>query len=51
MVKLKRKTDGEVLDCTVILDGRDLMAIYWDGHSWTSEGIDNFIPATIGIDY
>lgn len=51
MRKLKRKSDGKIFDCNVILDGRDLIAVYWDGISWTSERLDNFEPAIPGNDY
>lgn len=67
MIKLKRKSNGEVLDCTVI-EGRasygweashnwgarvGLFAVYFDKlqHKWKKETLENFEPAVAGIDY
>ena len=50
MQKLKRKSDGKVFDCSIVLDGRDLVVVYWE-NSWTHSRLDNFEPAVSGIDY
>ena len=51
MIKLKKKSDGNVYDCSILLDGRDMAAVYWDGISWTVEALSNFVPAAPAIDY
>lgn len=50
MLKLKRKSDGKVFDCSMVLDGRDLVVVYWE-NGWTSSRIDYFEPAEPGVDY
>ena len=62
MAKLKRKSNGEVLDCTII-EGRasynwdnarvGLFAVYFDKlqHRWKKEMLENFEPAVAGIDF
>ncbi len=51
MRKLKKSSNGKVYDCNIILNGRDLMAVYWDGFSWKAELLFNFEPAIPGNDY
>ena len=62
MLKLKRKSDGKVFDCTII-EGRasynwdnarvGLFAVYFDElqRKWKKEMLDNFEPAEPGVDY
>lgn len=62
MLKLKRKSDGKVLDCTIIEGPASynlnyarfgLFAVYFDEtqHKWKKEMLDNFEPAKPGVDY
>lgn len=51
MRKLKKKSNGNVYDCNVALNGFDPVAIYWDGVRWTVEQLSNFVLAVPGIDY
>ena len=50
MLKLKRKSDGKVFDCSIVLAGRDLMAVYWE-NNWICTSLYNFEPAVSGVDY
>ena len=63
MVKLKRKSDGVVLDCAII-EGRinnwdadtgvGLFAVFYCGGSskiWEKEPLNNFEPAVPGVDF
>ena len=51
MRKLKKKSNGNVYDCDVALNGFDTVAIYWDGVRRIVEMLSNFVPAVSGIDY
>lgn len=62
MLKLKRKSDGKVFNCSII-EGRasynwdnarvGLFAVYFDAslHKWKKETLENFEPAKPGVDY
>ena len=51
MRKLKKKSNGKIFDCTILIDNCDIVVVYWDGISWICERIDAFIPAIPEIDY
>lgn len=59
MTKLKKISDGRVLDCFVypwydsMTHSTQLMAAYWDKDTekWTNQFLTSFVPAVQGIDY
>lgn len=56
MTKLKRLSDGKVIDCAIVLSQDSnkvniMTAVFYEYAEWKMQPLHKFIPAIEGVDY